>query len=76
MAMHMTTSCFVVLVDGDRAPAVLGPMSAEVRTQHIEELSQRYGPGVGLHTLDVEADGPSRVSVTINRYEPKGERPR
>ena len=68
----MAKSSFVIMVQGDRAPAVLGPMSEEMRALHIRELSARYGPTCGLHALDVESDGPDQVSVNVKRYEPKG----
>ena len=69
----MTTSCFVVLVLHNRAPVLLGPMPAEIRTPHMADLRARYGATCGLHSMDVTSDGPDQVSVTVERYEPQGE---
>lgn len=56
---------FIVLVHADRAPLLLGPMSPEVRAQHVRELHARH-PQAGLHELEVQADGPEHVCATIN----------
>jgi hypothetical protein len=64
-------SLFVILVQGHRAPMLLGPMSPEMRTQHLAELRNRY-PGTGLHTLDVESDDQAGIRVRVERYEPQG----
>jgi hypothetical protein len=68
----MANSIFVIMVQGDRAPALLGPMSPEMRTDIMQDLQTRYGPTCGLHAMDIETDGPERVSVNVKRYEPKG----
>jgi hypothetical protein len=62
------------MVQGDRAPALLGPMSPEMRVEIMQDLQTRYGPTCGLHTMDVQSDGPERVTVTVKRNEQKGDR--
>lgn len=69
----MTKSCFVVMVQGPSTPAVLGPMSPEMRAEVMQDLHVRYGPECGLHELDLEADGPGRVTARIKPYTPQGE---
>ena len=59
-------SCFIVLVHSDRAPLLLGPMSVEVRVQHLRELHVRH-PEAGLHELDVEVRGPAKIGVRVSR---------
>ena len=67
----MARSCFVILVLGDRAPMVLGPMAESMRVEVMRDLSARY-EHCGLHVLDVEANGPDEVSANVKRYEPEG----
>lgn len=62
----MTVSHFIVLVHGDRAPLLLGPMSVEVRAQHLRELHVRH-PEAGLHELDLEARTVKRIGVRVSR---------
>ena len=68
----MSKSCFVILVHGDRAPVLLGPMSEDTRTQTLRDLHTRYR-GAGLHTLDVNARSANRVTAIVKRYEPQGD---
>jgi hypothetical protein len=68
----MTRSCFVIVVHGDRAPVLLGPMSEDMRAETLRELLSRY-QACGLHTLDLNARSPDRVTATVRRYEPRGE---
>ena len=71
----MTKSYFVVMVCGQQCPVVLGPMSPGMRAEIMQDLSTRYGPECGLHAMDVEADGPGRVSVKVtNNKQEEGER--
>lgn len=69
----MPRSCYVIMVLGDGAPVLLGPMSPDVRTDVMRDLQGRYGPTSGLHALDIESGGPGRVSVIVKSYEPEGE---
>lgn len=62
----MTRSHFIVLVHDDRAPLLLGPMSVEMRCQHVRELRARH-PTAGLHELDVEVRGPTKIGVRVSR---------
>jgi DNA-directed RNA polymerase subunit RPC12/RpoP len=71
-ALRRARACLVVMVHGDRAPTVLGPMSEEMRQEVMRDLSARYAH-CGLHALDIEASGTERVSATVKRYEPKGD---
>jgi hypothetical protein len=61
----MSVSRFIVLVHADRAPLLLGPMSIEMRSQHVRELHARH-PQAGLHELDIQADGPEQVTASIS----------
>ena len=63
----VTKSSFVILAFDDQAPVVLGPMSEEMRTQHMRELRRQYGPNCGLHELDVTARSATKVSVKVKR---------
>ena len=68
----MSNSCFVILVHEGHSPVLLGPMSEEMRAQHMRELRERYGPGCGLHALDVTARSAAKVSVKVKRFEQDG----
>lgn len=59
-------SCFIVMVHADRSPLLLGPMSPEIRGQHLRELHARH-PEAGLHELDLEARTVKRVGVRVSR---------
>ncbi len=59
-------SLFIVLVHADRAPLLLGPMSGEMRAQHVRELHARH-PEAGLHELDVEVRGAAKIGVRVSR---------
>jgi hypothetical protein len=64
--VEMTVSHFIVLVHADRAPVLLGPMSLEMRAQHLRELHVRH-PEAGLHELDVEVRGSTKIGVRVSR---------
>ena len=68
----MAKTSFVIMVQSDRAPAVLGPMSEETRERVLGDLRKQYGPTCGLHVLDIDADGPERVSAAVKPYTPEG----
>ena len=57
-------SCFVILVHGDRAPVLLGPMSEKMRVQHMRDLRQRYSD-CGLHALDINARSTNKVTARV-----------
>lgn len=67
----MPQALFVVMAHGDRAPVLLGPMSPDMRTRVMQDLHARYGPECSLHAMDLESDGPGRVTARINPYEPQ-----
>jgi hypothetical protein len=62
----MMKTLFVVLVHADRAPLLLGSMSVDARAQTIRELRVRH-PEAGLHDLDVEVRGSTRLGVRVSR---------
>ena len=61
----MTTSRFVIMVQPDKAPIVLGPMSDEMRVECLRDLRKQYGPECGLHELDINARSATRVTATV-----------
>lgn len=68
----MTRACFVILVHGERAPIVLGPMLEELRGACMRELKGRYA-GSCLHTLDVTAGPRGKVTVKARKLELEGQ---
>lgn len=67
----MAKAHFVVMINADRAPVLLGPMSETMRMQHMRELAGRY-EHCALHAMDVNARSGDRVSVEVKRFEREG----
>lgn len=63
---------FAILVHGDRAPMLLGPMLEQARVQHMRELRRRYRQS-GVHALDVAVCPGGRLTVKASPFEPEDE---
>lgn len=54
----------LILVQGNRAPQVLGPMSEEMRLETFRDLRQRYADCT-LHLLDLRVRRSGKLTVKV-----------